>query len=63
MGLSGEEFGIKGIWLMKRPESVMEGLGFVDGCKMDGVRLGASPGYMVVSVQAMSDGQDMLGFL
>lgn len=39
MGLSGEEFGIKGIWLMKRPESVMEGLGFVDGWKMDGVRL------------------------
>lgn len=50
MGLSGEEFGIKGIWLMKRPGSVMEGLGFVDGWKMDGVRLGASPGYMVVSV-------------
>lgn len=48
MGLSGEEFGIKGIWLMKRPESVMEGL--VEGWKMDGVRLGASPGYMVVSV-------------
>lgn len=26
MGLSREEFGIKGIWLMKGPESVMEGL-------------------------------------